>query len=140
MRTLKFAILFLLSLAAAAVLATNVTPRAEFSVESGYPADDLQRLSQELRIERVQINLDPLGVGPDVVPTLSIRLPVLILGFLAFGLLAGWLLTSIGARGLRRELREKRDEAILLKAELHRARQTLKTADHPSSAAPPARR
>lgn len=140
MRTLKLTFLILFALVAAAVLAANVTPQAEFVSARDYALDDLNRLSEELRVERLLINFDPFGAGPDIIPKLAISVPVLVFVMTALGLFCGLLLESIRARKLRRELREKRDEAILLKAELHRARETLKDADHPSSAAPALRR
>ncbi|MEL6978777.1 MAG: hypothetical protein AAGM38_08885 [Pseudomonadota bacterium] len=141
MRVLKLALLMLMAMAGALLLVANWTPTAEYSAAAaGYGLGDLQRLSQDLRIERIQIRTDPLGLGEDLLPTFAIAAPVLMMVLLALGLIAGALLAQIAARGSRRELREKRDEVLLLKAELHKAQALLKASDHPASVLPVARR
>lgn len=140
MRTLRLAFLIVFALGAAALLAANMTPQAEFSSVRDYAVDDLQRLSDELRVDRLLLTFDPFNAGPDLIPKLAVSVPALVFVMTALGLFAGVLLESVRARKLRRELREKRDEAIMLKAELHHARQTLKDSDHPASAAPATRR
>ena len=139
MRTLRFAFLALFALAAAALLLANAAPQAEFASARDYALDDLSRLTEELRVKSLLLSFDPLGVAPDLIPLLSISVPVLVGLTLTLGFFTGLLLAGLASRNVRRELREKRDEAILLKAELHRARQTLKTADHPASVEPGAR-
>ena len=136
MRTLKFAFLVLFALTSAALLLANAAPQAEFISVRDYAIDDLDRLSEELRVSQLLLSFDPLGVAPDIIPRLGVPVPVLIGLTTALGFFVGLLLAAIWARKLRRELREKRDETILLKAELHRARQTLKESDHPASALP----
>ncbi|MEM9724423.1 MAG: LapA family protein [Pseudomonadota bacterium] len=140
MRTIKLLFLVLISVVAATVMATNVTPQALYLAGPDYTRDGLETLRDDLQVSHILINLDPLGVAPDLNPVIAVQPPVLVGAMFVFGALGGWLLTSIAARKMRRQLREKRDETILLKAELHRVRQTLKEVDHPASATTPALR
>lgn len=136
MRFLKLAFVFLLVLTLAILLATNMQPKGRFTApDAGYAPEELTQFGQELRVSRIEFDLDPFGLGSDLLPSLLFSLPLFALIVLAVGLFMGATLENVRARRMRRELREKRDEAVMLKAELHRARETLKTSDHPASAA-----
>ena len=136
MRTLRFAFLVLFALVAVSLLLANATPQAEFVPAKDFADDDLRRLTEEYRVGLLLLAFDPLGVAPDVIGLLPFPVPVLIGVTIALGFFVGLLLAGIATRAQRRELREKRDEIVLLKAQLHRAQQTLKEADHPASVEP----
>lgn len=110
MRFLKLGLVFLVVLALAVLLAVNM--RSE-----------------------VTLVLDPLGLGYDVLRQRTVTLPWFLLVLVAAGLFMGSILENVRARKVRRELREKRDEATLLRAELHRVKQSLRSADTPEAAA-----
>ncbi|MCI4664638.1 MAG: hypothetical protein MRY74_07940 [Neomegalonema sp.] len=87
----------------------------------------------------VTVRFDPFERVADGAPAsaFSMPLPVLLLLFLAGGLIVGVILENDRGRAVRRELRREQKRRKELETELSRLNETLKAADHPDSAGLP---
>ena len=90
-----------------------------------------------INLHDVSVNLDPLGLGFDVLQSAQIPLAFVILGSVAVGLIVGVMLMWLSTWPSQRALSSERREARKLRRENERMSEALKQADHPDTAGPP---
>lgn len=93
-----------------------------------------------INLQTVEVHLDPLGLGFEAMQTVRTPLAFVILASVALGLILGWALSVDATWQTGRALNAEKRTAKKLKLENEKMMAAMKAADHPDSAAPPARR